>query len=69
VFAEWLRTKGRKKGRRDPSEILVTDALNDYGTERAPKTKAPRVNRQRHLRIDILLGRALARGRDSAHMR
>jgi integrase len=43
VFAEWLRTKGRKKGRRDPSEILVTDALNDYGTERAPKTKAPRV--------------------------
>jgi len=44
VFAEWLRTKGRKKGRRDPSEILVTDALNDYGTERAPKTKAPRVS-------------------------
>jgi hypothetical protein len=27
----------------DPSEIFVTDVLNDYASERGPKVAAPRV--------------------------
>ena len=42
-----LRRMVSRAGRRgrplDPSEILVTDVLNDYATEREPKVTAPRV--------------------------
>jgi integrase len=43
VFAEWLYRRRRKVGPGDPSEILVTDCLNDYATEHAPTVAAPRV--------------------------
>jgi integrase len=42
-FAEWLRMRGRRRWPRDPSEMLVTDVLNDYASERGPKVAAPRV--------------------------
>jgi integrase len=43
VFAEWLIARGRKAGPRDPAEMLVTDLLNDYASERGPHVVAPRV--------------------------
>lgn len=43
IFGEWLYTRGRKHGPRDPSQVLVTDCLTDYATERGPKVAAPRV--------------------------
>ena len=43
IFGEWLHARGRRAGPRDPSEIFVTDVLNDYATERGPKVAAPRV--------------------------
>jgi integrase len=42
VFAEWLQARGRKDGPRDPSEILVTEVLSDYASERGPEVAAPR---------------------------
>jgi integrase len=41
VFAEFLRVRTRARGPRDPTEILVTDVLADYGQEHAPHTSAP----------------------------
>jgi integrase len=40
AFAEWLRGRARTAGPRDPSEVLVTDILTDYATERGPKVVA-----------------------------
>jgi integrase len=42
VFAEWLQLRGRCTGPSDPSEMLVTDVLNDYAAERGPDVAAPR---------------------------
>jgi len=39
-FAEWLHIRTRRAGPSDPAEILVTDILSDYLTDRAPKTMA-----------------------------
>jgi integrase len=43
IFAEWLQARGRKSGPSDPSQILITDILTDYATERATKVAAPRI--------------------------
>lgn len=43
AFGEWLQARGRKNGPSDPAEVLVTDILTDYATERGPKVVAPRV--------------------------
>lgn len=40
IFAEWLREKQRTQGPRDQGQILITDILTDYVTERGPKIKA-----------------------------
>ena len=42
-FAEWLSMRGRRRGQCDPSEMLVTEVLNDYASERGPRVAAPRV--------------------------
>jgi integrase len=43
ILGEWIRIRGRKSGPSDPAEILVTDVLNDYATEKGPKVAAPRI--------------------------
>jgi integrase len=43
VFAEWLQLRRKPNGPSGPSEILVTDVLTLYATERAAKVVAPRV--------------------------
>jgi integrase len=40
LFAEWLQLRGRRSGPSDPSAILVTNVLNDYLRDRAPKVAA-----------------------------
>jgi integrase len=40
-FAEWLQRRGRRAGPCDPSQILVTDVLNEYSQTRGPKVAAP----------------------------
>jgi integrase len=40
-FAEWLQRRGRRAGPSDPSQVLVTDALQDYQQHRAQKVAAP----------------------------
>jgi integrase len=42
-FAEWLALRGRRAGPRDPAQMLVTDVLTDYASEREPKVTAPEV--------------------------
>ena len=37
IFAEWLHARSRPTRPSDPAQILVTDVLNDYATERGPK--------------------------------
>jgi integrase len=37
VFAEWLQLRRHRKGPSDPAQVLVTDILVDYITERGPK--------------------------------
>lgn len=39
-FAQWLRARGHRGGPSDPSEVFVTDVLNDYASERGPKVVA-----------------------------
>jgi len=41
ALAEFLHSRNRSAGPRDPAEILVTDALADYAEEVAPTTAAP----------------------------
>ena len=41
ALANFLHTRTRSAGPRDPNEILVTDLLADYAEERGPKTAAP----------------------------
>lgn len=43
LFAEWLNQRTRRSGPRDPAEMLITDVLADYATERGPKVAAPRM--------------------------
>jgi integrase len=40
-LAEFLQQRGRRAGPRDPSAVLVTDILNEYQQQRAPKVAAP----------------------------
>jgi integrase len=40
-FAEWLQRRGRRRGPSDPASILITDVLNEYAEQRAPKVSAP----------------------------
>ena len=40
-FADWLQRRGRRAGPSDPATILVTDILNEYQQQRAPKVAAP----------------------------
>ena len=42
-FAEFLHARGRRDGPSDPSEMLVTDVLAHYGSERGPQVTAPGV--------------------------
>src|SRR5947208_2607221 len=42
-FAEWLAQRGRRAGPRDPAQMLVTDVLNNYASERGPRVTAPEV--------------------------
>lgn len=53
VFADFLHARGRRDGPSDPSEMLVTDMLTYYGSERGPKVTAPKV--MAHA-IDVLTG-------------
>jgi len=39
-FAEFLRDRQRSAGPRDANQILITDILSDYATERGPKVVA-----------------------------
>jgi integrase len=41
ALADFLRTRNRDVGPRDPAQILVTDILADYAEERAEHVKAP----------------------------
>jgi integrase len=43
IFGEWLQTRGRRAGPRDPSQMLVTDMLTDYATGRGLKVASRRV--------------------------
>jgi integrase len=43
VLAREIQRRGERVGPSDPSEVLVTDVLTLYATERAPKIVAPRV--------------------------
>jgi integrase len=43
ILGEWLRTRGHAQGPCDPSQVLVTDVLADYASERGPRVAAPRV--------------------------
>src|SRR5262245_56539536 len=43
IFGEWLHARSRRAGPSDPSEMLVTDLLADYASERGPKVTAPQV--------------------------
>lgn len=40
ALREWFRLNARHTGPRDPSELLVTEALTDYAIERGPKLQA-----------------------------
>ena len=40
IFGEWLHTRSRSGGPRDPSQILVTDILNDYVLEHGAEVMA-----------------------------
>lgn len=41
ALAEFIQTRQRHSGPRDPSQILITDILADYATEHGPETAAP----------------------------
>lgn len=41
ALAEFLQARDRCAGPRDPSQVLVTDLLNEYLQERGPKVAAP----------------------------
>jgi integrase len=41
ALAEFLQQRGRRPGLRDPSQILITDVLNDYQHQRSQKIEAP----------------------------
>jgi len=41
IFGEWLQSRGRRGGPRDPSEVFVTDILAAYATERGADLIAP----------------------------
>ena len=41
ALAEWLQLRGQGSGPRDPSQILITDVLNEYLGERGQKVAAP----------------------------
>lgn len=41
-LADFLHLRARDDGPRDPSQVLITDALADYAEERGPKVAAPR---------------------------
>jgi integrase len=43
LLAEFLYARRRQEGPSDPSEMLVTDALEYYASERGPKVTAPDV--------------------------
>jgi integrase len=40
-LAEFLQRRSRRAGPRDPSQVLVTDILNEYQQHRGPKVAAP----------------------------
>lgn len=40
-FADWLQSRGHRNGPSDPSEIFVTEILNNYAEFRGPKVAAP----------------------------
>jgi integrase len=40
-FAEWLQSRGHRNGPSDPSEIFVTELLNNYAEARGPRVAAP----------------------------
>ncbi len=41
ALAEFLHERQRKSGPRDPTQVLITDTLADYATERGALTQAP----------------------------
>jgi hypothetical protein len=41
ALAEFLQQRDRRTGPRDPSQILVTDVLNEYQQQRSQKVEAP----------------------------
>ena len=41
ALAEFIHTRQRFSGPRDPAQILITDLLADYAREHAPETAAP----------------------------
>ena len=43
IFGEWFQARGRRGGPRDPSQVLVTDVLDFYQTERGAKLPSARV--------------------------
>jgi integrase len=40
-LAEFLQRRNRQAGPRDPSQVLVTDVINEYQQHRSPKVAAP----------------------------
>ena len=68
VFAEFLHARARRDSPTDPSEMLVTDILTYYASERGPKVAAPDVMLRA---IDMLIdfgkaGRSRTYGRKRA---
>ena len=43
ILGEWLCTRGRRSGPRDPSQVYVTDMLADYASGRGAKVASSRV--------------------------
>ena len=41
ALADFIRSRGQAGRPRDPSEVLITDILGDYASERGPDTSAP----------------------------
>lgn len=61
VFAEFLHARARRDSPTDPSEMLVTDILTYYASERGPKVAAPDVMlRAIDMLIDFWEGRAVS---------
>ena len=43
IFGEWLQSRGRRTGPRNPDQVLVTEVLTEYALWKADEVIAPRM--------------------------